>query len=46
MSRTVHRHDPVHRFASWWPAVLVLLLAVATLVLLIAMLATFPLATT
>ncbi|MFF7636385.1 hypothetical protein ACFZB9_25035 [Kitasatospora sp. NPDC008050] len=36
------RTDPARRFARRWPAVLVVLIAVAALVLLIALLATFP----
>jgi peptidoglycan/LPS O-acetylase OafA/YrhL len=42
MTRTDSRPDPVRRFARRWPAVLVVLIAVATLVVLIGMLATFP----
>ncbi|MDH6119078.1 hypothetical protein [Kitasatospora sp. GAS204B] len=38
------RIDPAHRLAHRWPAVLVVLLAVAVLVLLIVLLDTFPIA--
>jgi hypothetical protein len=40
------RTDPAHRLTHRWPAVLVVLLAVAVLVLLIALLATFPISST
>ncbi|WP_327065084.1 hypothetical protein OG500_04745 [Kitasatospora sp. NBC_01250] len=43
MTRTHPRTDPARRFARRWPAVVSVLLVVAALVLLIVLLATFPL---